>query len=158
MRCNRGEEMRSWNVIIAIVLQASATELAAHTIPLGEERAPRACAVIREGRETNLLFFRHQKQELYYVDGVRQVQVVVLPTKPLDNSQADTILTDCAKTSFYSADKRSASVETTPEDIFIRAVNQCLHTRRTGYEISGAFFRRSDVTCPPSTRPSPDSQ
>lgn len=143
---------------VAIVLMASMTELVAHTIPLGDERAPRACAVIREGRETNLLFYRHEKQDIYYVDGVRKVTVVVLPNKPFNDSQADDILTDCAKAGFSSSSKQSSSIETATDESFIRNVNQCLQARRAGYEVSGAFFRRSDVTCPPSTRPSNNSQ
>lgn len=145
--------MRKCKFILLATLSVVALRSVAHTIQLGDERAPRACAVIRESRETNLLFWRHEKQDLYFVDGTRTVFVVVLPTKELPNNQADGMLTDCARLSFSSTNRQAPLDGNSAEDAFMRTMNQCLQSRRAGYDVSGAFFRRSDISCPPSSRP-----
>jgi len=150
--------MKNRTLALLVALSVVSLRLPAHTISLGEERAPRACAVIRESRAINALFYQHQKQELSYVDGVRLVSVVVLPTRPRPNNQPDALLNDCAKGIYHSASSQQVRENSMPEENFIRGLNQCLQSRRAGYEVSGAFFQRSDVSCPEATRPASSQQ
>jgi hypothetical protein len=132
--------------LLAASIACACTASRAHTVDLGKEISPGACAAVADDSGPATKQAKYAGGVKYY-DGRVPLSVVLIPKVALPDGKPDDTLSQCAIKVAQNLEKVPPGLRGVSEDKYRLELNSCLSKSRPRHEIVAAVFRRGAVEC-----------